>query len=510
MKFRRNIDHSFYHRFNITSLTLAGMWLHMSEVEIDAMWLQVHVSDVKFKDQFCTMCKQIMCETKVQNISEDQLSSYFQSLNYQQQISDQLRLALFEEEFPASFVDFGVLKAVIERFGSDCLKRVMRSYCKYMSIFTKESTTQQLINLSVVQSEHCKHFVAAKCTIMEEPSHYRLEKLLQFRTRFCAIVSFNDVGFIMDEVNMEMSGSFTVSWLVPSAAVSDIVKSVRNVDQAFYQEYKITSLTLAGMWLFLSEAEIDAMWLKMHVGDKKLNDQFHIMHKQILYELRVHGIGRSTATDKLSTYLMDQQSTLQQDISVNISDAFFNSKFPISLIDFRMLTIAIELFGSDCLKRVMESYCRFMSTFVKQSTLEQVIDLPPIQSRVSKDFLEAELKIIGEPFDYGLEKLLKFQTKFCSMVNIDKVCFVMGEVCKKVSGSFTVCWHIPSAAVSCVAKFARNISPSFYQEYKITSLILDGMWIFLSDAEIDVMWYPSDFESQFLCKRYQRMSYHHI
>jgi hypothetical protein len=378
-----------------------------------------------------------------------------------------------------------------------------------MSIFTNESTAQQLVNLSVVPSEHGKHFVAAKCAIMEELSHCRLEKLLQFRTRFCEITSFNEWCFIMDEVNMEMSGSFTVSWLVPSAAVSDIkVKSARYVAQGFYQEYKITSLTLDGMWLFLSEVEIDAMWLKMHVGDKKFNDQFHVMHKQILYEL--DGIGRSTATDKLSSYLMNQQSTLQRDVCVNISKAILSPNFPVSLIDFRMLTIVIELFGSDCLKRVMESYCRFMSTFVKQSTLEQLIDLPPIQSRVSKDFLEAELKIIGEPFDYGLEKLLKFQTKFCSMVNIDKVCFVMGEVCKKVSGSFTVCWHIPSAAVSCVAKFARNISPSFYQEYKITSLILDGMWIFLSDAEIDVMWYPSDFESQFLCKRYQRMSYHHI
>ena len=71
--------------------------------------------------------------------------------------------------------------------------------------------------------------------------------------------------------------------------------------------------------------------------------------------------------------------------------------------------------------------------------------------------------------------LLKFQTKFCSMININKVCFVMGEVQKKMSGSFNVSWHIPSAAVSYVVKFTRNIFPSFYQEYKITSLTLDGM-----------------------------------
>ena len=498
MKSSKNFDHSFYHRFNVTSLTLDGMWLHMSEAENDAMWSRLHLSDPKLRNQFHTMCKQIVYEMKLQDVPKDSLSMYFQSLNYQQQVSDQLSLALLEGEFPASFVDFRVLKAVIEWFGSDCLKRVMKSYCNYMSIFIKQSIAQQLVNMSAFQSKHYKRFVAAKCTIMKEPSHCRVEKLLQFRTRLCTMARFNEVCFIMDEVNMGMSGSFTVSWLVPSALVSDIiVKSAIYVGQNFYQEFKITSLTLDGMWLHMSKAEIDAMWSKMRVGDTEFNNQFHIMHKQMLYEL--NGIGRSTATDKLSSYLMDQQPTLQLDVSINISKIFLNSNFPVSVIDFRMLTILIELFGSGCLKRVMESYCHFMSTFVRQSTLEHLnIDFSPIQSRSSKDFVTAECKIKGEPFEYGLEKLLEFQTKFCSMVNIDKVCFVMGEVQKKMSGSFTVSWYIPSAAVSYIMKFTRNNFPSFYQEYKIASLTLDGMWIFLSDAEIDVLWHPSHFESQFL------------
>ena len=499
MKSSKYVDHRLYHRFNITSLTLDGMWLFLSDPEIDAMWSQVHVSDTRFKDQFRTMCKQIVSEIKVQNVSEDYLSVYFQTLHYQPQISDQLSQAVLNYELPESFIDFRVLKAVIGGFGSGCLKRVMRSYCNYISIFTKESTAQQLINLSALQSGHYEHFIAAKCTIMEEPSHCRLEKLLQFRNRFCAIASFYELYFVMGEVNMEISGSFTVSWLVPSALVSDvIVKSARYVGQSFYQEYKITSLTLDGMWLFLSEAEIDAMWLKMRVSGTEFNDQFHIMHKQILYE--VYGIGRSIATDKLSSYLMDQQPTLQQDVSINISKAFFiSTSFPISLIDFRMLTIVIELFGSNCLKRVMESYCHFMSNFVKQSTLEQLIDLPSIQSRVPEDFLAAECKIQGEPSEYGLEKLFEFQTKFCSMINIDKVCFVMGEVLKKMSGLFIASWLVPSALVSdMIVKSARYVNQSFYQEFKIASLTLDGMWIFLSDTEVDVMWTLSNFESQFL------------
>ena len=482
MKSSKKVDHNLCHRFIITSLTLDGMWLFLNEVEIDAVWSQVHVSDTKFKDQFHTMCKQIVCEMKVQNVSKDDLSSYLQSLDYQQQVSDQLSLALFEEEFPASFVDFGILKAVIEEFGSDCLNRVMRSYCKYISIFTKESTAQQLISIgrmSTTQSTDLKIFKIARFKIMEEPSNCRLEELLNFQTRFCTTTKLDEIYFIMVEVNTETKGSFTVSWLISPALNADIMKSVRNLAESFYQENKITSFTLDGMWLFLSESEIDAMWSKMHVGGTELIDQFHIMHKQILYEL--DGIGRSTATDKLSSYLMDQQPTLQRDVSINMSKAILSPNFPISVIDFRMLTIVIELFGSDCLKRVMESYCHFMSIFVRQSTTEQLINLPPIQSSVLEHFLAAECKIKGDPFDYGLEELLEFQTKFCSIVNINKLCFVIDKIETETGGSFIIKWRIPTSIELELLKSTNQLDLKqikLFQEMNVASLQLGCMWLY--------------------------------
>ena len=440
-----------------------------------------------------------------------------------------------------SFIDYGLVEYVIKKFGSDALKKDMRSYCGEIIVFMKETTIKQLIDHLPGQTEIPPKFSLIKAKIGRNASECTLEELNTIRKRFCSEVKLSEIVFHL--VAVVESNSFIVRWLVPSALIDDVVKSIRNVDHSFYQEFKITSLILDGMWLFLTAAEVDVMWSKMDVGDKKFTDQFHIMHKQILYE--VDGIGRSTATDKLSSYLMDQQPTLQRDLNVKISKAILSPNFPVSLINFRALTIVIELFGSNCLKRVMESYCHFMSTFIKQSTLEQLVDLPPIQSthffaaeyeplkrpkplrtirsrvpehflaaeyeplkqlklsppiqsRVPENFLEAECKIKGKPVEYGLEKLLEFQTKFCSTINIDKVCFVVGEVCKTMSGSFIISWYIPSAAVSYMVKFTLNIFPSFYQEYKIASLTLDGMWIFLSDAEIDVMWHPSNFESQFL------------
>ena len=383
---------------------------------------------------------------------ETSIAKRIHGMRTETQIND---LFIFHLNPLSSFIDYGLIDYFIKQFGSDGLKKDMVSYCNEMVVFMKATTIKQLIEADHFpgETEIPPKFSLIEAKIGEDASKCTLEQLNKIRKKYCSEVKLSDIVFHL--VAVIESNSFIVRWLVPSALVDDMVISTRNFDQSFYHEFKITSLILDGIWLFLSEAEIDVMSFKMQVGDTEFSDQFHIIHKQVLCE--IDGIGRSTATDKLSSYLIDQQPTLQRDVSVKISKAILSSNFPISLIDFRMLNIVIELFGSDCLKRVMESYSRFMSTFIKHLTLEQLIYMPPIQSRVPEGFLTAECKIKGEPFEYGLEKLFEFQTKFCSMVNIDTVCFVMGEVCKKMSGSFTVSWRTPSAAAVSFMKFTKNI-----------------------------------------------------
>ena len=489
IKCSRNVDHNLYHRFQITSLTLDGMWLHMSEAEIDAMWSQVHVSETKFKDQFCTMCKQIVCEMKVNYdiVSKYHLSMHFQSLNYQLEVSDQLSRAFLKEEFPACFVDFGILKAVIEGFGSDCLKRVMRSYCNYISsVFTKESTVQQLINIGNMTKIQSTDFKLARCKIMEEPLNYKLETLLSFRTRFCITANCCEACFIMSEVNTETKSSFTVNWLVPPTFTDNIVKSVRNVDQSFYQELKITSLTLDGVWLFLSESEIDAMWSQLCMSDTKFNNQFCIMCKQIVYEMKVQNVSE----DRLSLHF--QSLNYPQQVSNQLSRAVLKKEFPASFVDFGVLKAVIEEFGSDCLKRVMRSYCNYISSvFTKESTVQQLINIgniTTIQSTDFKHFKIAQCKIMEEPSNYKLETLLSFRTRFCTTTNCSEVYFVMGEVNTETKDSFTVSWFVSPKLISDITKSTRHVDRSFYQEFKITSLTLDGMWLHMSEADLEVMW----------------------
>ena len=475
MKSARYVDQSFYQEFKVTSLTLDGMWLFLNEAEIDAMWSQMHIGDTKFKVQFHTMCKQVVCEYKVQNMSENHLSLYFQSLNYSQQTSDLLSLALSEEKFPASFVDFRVLKAVIERFGSDCLKRVMESYCHHnMSVFTKESTAQQLTNIgniSAIQSTDFKYFKIARCKIMEEPSNYKLETILSFRARFCTITSLSEVYFVMIEVNTETKGSFSVSWLVPPALIKDMMNSVRNIDQSFYQEYKITSLTLDGMWLYVSESEHKVMWIPSSVID-----QFQTMHKQVVLELKI----QNTPIDELSQCLMNQHPNLQKDASIFLSEAILTFPFPPSgfFLDFDMLSIIIKEFGSDCLRDVMLSYCTFTLDFIKQLTVQQLLEMLPVSTEHHEGFIGVECGIMEEPSGYTCDKILRIKNSICAEINFSGFMLTMSHVKQPLSDSFLVKWLIPTNFAPDLMEFANRIYSEFYVRKSIASLSIGNLWIY--------------------------------
>lgn len=116
-------------------------------------------------------------------------------------------------------------------------------------------------------------------------------------------------------------------------------------------------------------------------------DIFHAMYKQIILELEVTEISE----DKLSLCLMDEQPKFQRDVSDYLGRAFLNHEFPATSVDFRILTIIIERFGSDCLKSVMRSYCKYMLIFTNQSTVQQLINLSSVQYKSSSYKLIAGL-----------------------------------------------------------------------------------------------------------------------
>ena len=372
-----------------------------------------------------------------------------------------------------SFIDYGLIDHVIRKFGSNSLKRDMQSYCSEMVKFMKETTIKQVLNHLPGQTEIPPKFSLIEAKIGENASECTLEQLNTIRKRYCSEVKLSEIVFHL--VAVVESNSFIVRWLVPSSLLPDVVEYTQNVNQSFYRKCKITSLTLDRMWLFLSEAEIKAMWSQVRVSDKKFKDHFHTMYKQIVYELKMQKVSEHD----LSLHLMDQQSKPQSNVSLHLSETFLNHAFPLSFIDFRVLTIIIEKFGSDCLKRVMRSYCNYMTVYTKQSTAQQLIDLPSLQPKPLKYFVIAECQIMEEPSEYGLEKVLEFKIRFCAISSFDKAWIVVDKISKKLHGSVCISWLVPSSLAFDLLKSVNQIEETkLFQEFNIASIQIGCGWLY--------------------------------
>ena len=372
-----------------------------------------------------------------------------------------------------SFIDYGLIEYVIKKYGSDALKRDMLSYCSEMVVFMKETTIKQLIDHFPGQTEIPPKFSLIEAKIGDDASKCTLEQLNRLRKRYCSKVKLSDIVFHL--VAVVESNSFIVRWIVLSAIIEDIVKSTRNVDQSFYQEYKITSLTLDGMWLHMMEAELDVMWI--HMSNAKFIDQFQIIRKQVALELKL----QNPILDDLSQCLMNQQPNLQKDASIFLSEAILIFPIPSSgfFLDFYMLSnIIVKEFCSDCLRDVMMSYCKSISGFIKQLTVQQLLDLPPVPTEHHDGFIEAESRIMEEPSGYTCDKILSIKNSICAEINCSEFILTLSHVQKPLNDLFFIRWLIPTHFAPDLIESANHIDSEFYVKKSIASFSIGNQWVY--------------------------------
>lgn len=368
-----------------------------------------------------------------------------------------------------SFIDYGLIEFFIKKYGSDRLKDQMRSYCSEMKIFMKETTIKQLIDYFPGQPEIPPKFSLVEAKIGQNASKCTLEQLNNIRRKYCSEVRLSEIVFYL--VAVVDSNSFIVRWLVPQVLVSDIMNRNKSIESEFFQEHRITLITLDEMWLYVNETELEVMWL--HLSNAKLIYQFHNMHKQIVLGLKIE----KTSINELSRCLIDRQPNLQEDTSIFLSEAVMNYLFFPSgcFVDFEMLKIIVEQFGGDCLKRVMKSYCSFMSIFTKQTTAQQLLDLPPAHT---KNFVKAECRIIKARSGYTCDDIVSLKNSICSEIDISRLDFALSQIRNPVSGSFSVIWLVPTFLASDLIKSASRISSTFYVRNSIKSLSIGNRWVY--------------------------------
>ena len=368
-----------------------------------------------------------------------------------------------------SFIDYSLIEFFIKKFGSDKLKKDMRSYCGEMKLFMKETTIKQLINYFPGQPEVPPKFSLVQAKIGMDASKCTLEQINIIRKKYCSEVKLSEIVFHL--VAIIDSNSFIIWWIVPQTLFSDIMECKKVMRNRFFQKYRFTYITLDDMWLYTSEAELEVMW-----SNTNLIDQFQTMHKQLAYELNM----QKTPIDKLSQWLIDQQPNLQKDTSMFLSKAIMTYPFlPFaSFVDFTLLQTVIEQFGSDCLRDVMMSYCKYMSVFTKQSTAQQLLGLLPVHTKLHEDFIKVECEIVNEPSGYICDNILSVKDSICSEIDFSQFVFTMSHIRKPLSNSFTVSWLVPAHLASDLIESASQLSSVFYIRNNIASLSIGSRWVY--------------------------------
>ena len=140
------------------------------------------------------------------------------------------------------FIDYGLLDHLISRFGSLELQKDTKSYVSKIQIFMQETTVGDLMDYWPGDEQPHLNYSKLKAKFNDDPKTYTLERLNNFRRKFCSKVRLSELIFGL--ILLEAGESFFATWLIPTVVASDLKKAVREMDEIFYQAENVLIISL--------------------------------------------------------------------------------------------------------------------------------------------------------------------------------------------------------------------------------------------------------------------------
>ena len=141
-----------------------------------------------------------------------------------------------------SFIDYGLLEHLVEKFGSDSLKTDMKAYAGQVEVFCSETTVGDLINHWPGRQDLIENLSTIKAKLDLDPAQCKLEELNNIRRRFFSQLRLSHM--ICALVAVKEASSFFVVWGIPSSIIPELMEAAGRIDTKFYQEEKIITLTV--------------------------------------------------------------------------------------------------------------------------------------------------------------------------------------------------------------------------------------------------------------------------
>ena len=151
-----------------------------------------------------------------------------------------------------SFMDYHLLKHLIQMFGNDKLKSDMLSCEKDIDVFMKNTTVAEVINHWPGRRLHSTDFKKLWMKIGDNMQTYTLQKLNELRRKHSCHLQLSVI--LSGIVDIAPASSFFVAWAVPTWAIDEVTKAIRHVDPTFYESEHITMVILDDKLVYLSNS----------------------------------------------------------------------------------------------------------------------------------------------------------------------------------------------------------------------------------------------------------------
>ena len=142
------------------------------------------------------------------------------------------------------FLNYSLIRHLILKFGDAELQQDMKVYLAEIEVFMKETTIGMIADCCPQDMESHVNCMKLMVNFNENPKTYTLERLSNFKAKFCMKVHQSELVFCL--VTLEAgSSSFLATWMVPAAIKTMLTETALNhIGQEFYQEDSIALVLL--------------------------------------------------------------------------------------------------------------------------------------------------------------------------------------------------------------------------------------------------------------------------
>ena len=159
-----------------------------------------------------------------------------------------------------------------------------------------------------------------------------------------------------------------------------------------------------------------------------------------------------------------------------ISELFLHLNPLFTFLEYSLLEYIINVFGSNGLKTKMQSYVHEISSFMKKTTVQQLIDYWPPQGRSTPNASKITAQIKKNADSCSLQELNSLRRKICISVRLSDV--ISAAVSVKNSTSFIISWSLPSVLAPHVITSINKIEEHFFETENMELLFVGDVKVY--------------------------------